>query len=193
MQNIIRFCADGLEENEVPVLFGYYLGKSQELLCSLGDAGLPIMLHGSVYKLTRIYEQFGHCFPSYEAYEAGQARGRVLLCPPSVAGSAMLRNLGRVRMAVLTGWAVDPGCRFRYGADAAFPLSDHADFPELIEMVKRVKPGKVYTLHGFAAEFAECLREIGFEARSLSQEEQMALPLPGFQSDAGRGGQVAAR
>lgn len=175
---VVRFCKQSLDHDETPVLLGYSLGKSQELLCSLGDAGLPIMLHGAVYKLTKIYEQFGHCFPKYEAYESGRAQGRVLLCPPNVAGSAMLRNLGRVRLAVMTGWAVDSNCRYRYGADAAFPLSDHADFPELIEFVKLVKPKKVYTLHGFAADFAECLRELGFDAQSLSEQEQMALDLP---------------
>ena len=52
----------------------------------------------------------------------------------------MLRNLGRTRTAILTGWAVNPNCRYRYQCDAAFPLSDHADFPDLIELVKRVQP-----------------------------------------------------
>ena len=105
------------------------------------------------------------------------ARGKVLLCPPNVVNSAMLRNLGKTRTAILTGWAVEPNCRFRYQCDAAFPLSDHADFPELIELVKRVQPRQVYTLHGFAAEFAQTLRELGYDARALSQDEQFSLRL----------------
>jgi DNA ligase-1 len=166
-----------LDNGETAVLLGYSLGKSQELLCGLGDAGLPLMLHGAVHKLTQIYEAFGQCFPEYEAYQAGSARGKVLLCPPNVINSAMLRNLGKRRTAILTGWAVDPNCRFRYQCDAAFPLSDHADFPGLIEMVKRVQPKKVYTLHGFAADFARTLRDLGFDAQSLSEDEQLALPI----------------
>ena len=177
IQGVIRFSREALDNEETPVLLGYSLGKSQELLCGLGDAGLPIMLHGTVHKLTKIYEQFGQCFPAYEKYEAENARGKVLLCPPNVAGSAMLRNLGRTRLAVLTGWAVDPNCRFRYQAHAAFPLSDHADFPDLVEFVKQVQPKKVFTLHGFAAEFAQTLRDLGFDAQPLSQEDQLALPL----------------
>src|SRR5688500_1453692 len=118
IKGVIRFCREALDNEETPVLLGYSLGKSQELLCALGEAKLPIMLHGTVHKLTKIYEQFGQCFPPYEKYEAEEARGRVLLCPPNVAGSAMLRNLGRTRVAVLTGWAVDPNCRFRYQAHA---------------------------------------------------------------------------
>jgi DNA ligase 1 len=177
IEGVVRFCREALDNEETAVLLGYSLGKSQELLCGLGDAGLPIMLHGTVHKLTKIYEQFGHCFPPYEKYDSDAARGKVLLCPPNVAGSAMLRNLGRTRIAVLTGWAVDPNCRFRYQAHAAFPLSDHADFPDLIELVRRVEPKKVFTLHGFAAEFAQTLRDLGFDAQPLSQEDQLSLPL----------------
>ena len=174
---VIRFCREALHNDETAVLLGYSLGKSQELLCGLADADLPIVLHSTVYKLAQIYEQFGRCFPPYERYDPATARGKVLLCPPNAAGSTLLRNLGPVRSAVLTGWAVDPNCRYRYRADAAFPLSDHADFPELMELVRQVAPQKVYTLHGFAAEFAQTLRDHGFQAQALGVEEQLALPL----------------
>src|SRR2546430_9830028 len=75
MRGVIRFCREALDNDETAVLFGYSLGKSQELLCGLADAGLPIMLHGTVHKLTQIYEQFGHSFPRYEAFDAGTSKG----------------------------------------------------------------------------------------------------------------------
>jgi DNA ligase-1 len=177
MKGVIRFCREALDNDEVPVLLGYSLGKSQELLCGLGDAGLPIMLHGTVFKMTQVYEQFGQCFPKYEPYEPERTSGKVLLCPPSVVNSAMLRNLGKHRTAVLTGWAVDLNCRYQYRADAAFPISDHADFPDLIDFVKQVNPKRVLTLHGFAADFAQTLRELGYDAQALSEDEQMTLGL----------------
>ncbi|MCI0540239.1 MAG: ATP-dependent DNA ligase [Verrucomicrobiales bacterium] len=177
MQGVIRFCREALENEETPALLGYSLGKSQELLCGLGGAGLPIMLHGAVFKLTEIYKQFGQCFPPFERFDAETARGKVLICPPNVANSAMLRKIGKVRTALLTGWAMDPNCRYRYQVDAAFPLSDHADFHDLVELVNLVAPKKVFTLHGFAADFAQTLRDLGVDAQALSEEEQLALPL----------------
>jgi DNA ligase-1 len=177
LRGISRFCREALDNDETPVLLGYSLGKSQELLCGLASEGLPLMLHGSVFKLTKIYEQFGQRFPTYERYEAGSARGKVLLCPPHVINSSLLRNLGKTRTAILTGWAIDPNCRYRYRCDAAFPLSDHADFPDLIDFVKQVQPKQIYTLHGFAADFAQTLRNLGYDAQALSQDEQLALPL----------------
>ena len=177
MQGVTRFCREALDNEETPVLLGYSLGKSQELLRGLADASLPLTLHGTVHKLTRIYEQFGHSFPPYSKYESASARGTVLICPPNAVNATMLRNLGPTRLAVLTGWAVDQSCRYRYQAHAAFPLSDHADFPDLVEMVKQVKPRQVYTLHGFAADFAQTLRDLGYQAYALSEDEQLALPL----------------
>ena len=177
LPGIIRFCREAIENDETPVLLGYSLGKSQEILCSLADAGLPIMLHNQVRKLAGVYEQLGHRFPTYEKFDAATAAKKVLLCPPAAVNSALLRNLGPIRTAILTGWAVDPHCRFRYRTDAAFPLSDHADFADLLAMAEKVKPKKIYTLHGFAADFAQTLREHGYAAEALSEEEQLTLPL----------------
>jgi DNA ligase-1 len=179
LPGVIRFCREALDNEETPVLLGYSLGKSQELLRGLASAGLPIMLHAQIHKLTEIYKQFGQPFPPSERFESASARGNVLLCPPGALNSAAIRNLGQLRTAILTGWAVDPNCRYRYQTDAAFPLSDHADFTELIELVKQVNPKKVYTLHGFAADFALTLREMGYDAEALSEEEQLSLPLLG--------------
>jgi len=177
LKGIIRFCREAVDNDEMPVLLGYSLGKSQELLRGLTDAGLPILLHKSIHELTQIYEQLGQTFPPYERFDGKASTGKVLICPPMSNLAATMRKVGRGRSAVLTGWAVDPSCRFRYQTDAAFPLSDHADFPDLVEFVKRVGPRRVYTLHGFAADFARTLRDLGFDARSLSEEEQLALPL----------------
>src|SRR6478672_7030014 len=182
---IVAFCRDALETGAVPVLLGYSLGKAQEILCALSEAGLKPMLHGSVHQMTRIYEQFGQSFCQYERYNANQVTGKVLICPPSTNRSRMLEKIKNKRVAMISGWAVDPNAIYRYQVDAAFPLSDHADYTDLVRYVELVKPQRVLTLHGFAAEFARDLRERGIEAWALSEENQMELTL-------GKTGPVAA-
>jgi Cft2 family RNA processing exonuclease len=49
------------------------------------------------------------------------------------------------------------------------PLSDHADFSQLINYVKRCKPRKIYTLHG-EAKFAKLLREMGYDAEYMHKD-----------------------
>jgi DNA ligase-1 len=39
IRGIVRFCREALENDETPVLLGYSLGKSQEMLSSLAEAG----------------------------------------------------------------------------------------------------------------------------------------------------------
>lgn len=177
IDQIVAFCRETIEADQVPVLLGYSLGKAQEILCSLDGAGLTPMLHGSVYRMTHIYEQFGQPFCKYVRYNANDVAGKVLICPPSANRSQMLEKIPRRRVAMISGWAVDPNAVYRYGVDAAFPLSDHADYDDLIRYIELVQPRRVFTLHGFAAEFARDLRERGVEAWALSEENQMEFPL----------------
>src|SRR2546430_358879 len=127
----VAFCRETIEDDHVPVILGYSLGKAQEILCSLDGAGLIPMLHGSVYQMTRIYEQFGQSFCKYMRYNPNDVTGKVLICPPSANRSRMLERIPNKRVAMISGWAVDPNAVYRYQVDAAFPLSDHADYDDL--------------------------------------------------------------
>jgi DNA ligase-1 len=175
IDTMVAFCGETIDAGEVPVLLGYSLGKAQEILCSLEGAGLTPMLHGSVYRMTRIYEEFGQSFCKYVRYNGNDVVGKVLICPPSANRSPMLEKIPRKRVALISGWAVDPDAVYRYQVDAAFPLSDHADYDDLLRYVELVQPRKVFTLHGFAAAFATDLRARGVEAWALSQGNQMEL------------------
>ena len=161
----------------MPVLFGYSLGKSQEILMALDQAGLPAMLHGAVHRMTEVYRELQPDFPHFERYDADKLAGKVLICPPSANQSRMLQKIKARRTAMLTGWALTPGAIHRYQTDACFPLSDHADYDDLIRYVELVKPQRVFTLHGYAAAFAADLRARGVEAWALSEENQMELTL----------------
>ena len=187
---IVAFCRQTIDDGAVPVLLGYSLGKAQEILCSLDGAGLTPMLHGSVFQMTRIYEQFGQSFCKYVRYNKNNVAGKVLICPPSAGHSPMVDSIPRKRVAMISGWAVEPGAIYRYQVDAAFPLSDHADYSDLIRYVDLVKPKRVLTLHGFAGEFARDLRERGIEAWALSEENQMEFKLPRVGEAAVSGGRI---
>ncbi|MGC4071757.1 MAG: hypothetical protein QM760_04440 [Nibricoccus sp.] len=68
LADITAFCRAALEDKETPVLFGYSLGKSQELLSGLAAAKLPVMLHPQTHRLTKIYEELGLTFPPYREF-----------------------------------------------------------------------------------------------------------------------------
>ena len=174
---IADFCRETVDQCATPILLAYSLGKSQEIMLGLKREGFQFGLHEQAYRVTKTYEGLGVTFPRYEQQSDRPLPGRVLIWPPGASRLRSINQIGPVRTAVITGWALDSSCRYRYGADAAFPIGDHAGYPDLMEMVKRVAPRKVWTTHGFAAEFADRLRQLGVDASALGEPDQLSLSL----------------
>jgi Cft2 family RNA processing exonuclease len=175
--DIVAFCRTAIEERAVPFLFCYSLGKSQEVLALLGGSGLPVMLHAQAARMTAIYEEFGVSFPAHRPFDPDEAAGHVVIAPPQADRSPEVRRIRHRRAAMITGWALDPWTVPKHRYDAAFPLSDHADYDDLLRFVAGVNPRRVFTVHGFATEFARDLRERGIEAWALGRENQLDLGL----------------
>ena len=198
---VVRFCESALAGGEVPVLVAYSLGKAQELLCQLRESGLRVLLHPAIHAIAHIYRELGVDLPHAGRLDGGAEidvvawmdtgddgalpvpradelrRDCVVVVPPHLREARSVRRLEPVRRAALTGWALDPWTPERMGCDAAFPLSDHCDFDDLVAYTLATDARRVYTLHGFAADFARHLRSRGLDASPLSEPEQLALAL----------------
>lgn len=172
---IVAFCREALADGATPVLYAYALGKSQELVALLGGAGLPVMLAPAAFRIARHYLALGCPLPPFAEFDRQRHAGHVVISPP---GEALLDWINPKRTAAVTGWAIDGRTKYQYGCDAAFPLSDHADFNELLAFVAAVQPRVVYTVHGFTREFAATLRTRGTEAWALGRGNQLELTLP---------------
>lgn len=175
--DLVEFCRTALADKVTPVLYGYSLGKTQELVQIVGRAGLPVMIHPHGYRLTQRYAELGLKLPPFAPLDVHHYAGHVIIAPPGSDGDQLVNWIHPKRTAVATGWALDGGAKYQYGCDAAFPLSDHADYPDLLKFVELVQPKVVYTLHGFAKEFAATLRTRGLEAWAIGQANQMELSL----------------
>lgn len=169
---MLAFARETLRAGGIPVLLGYSLGKAQEILRALRDAELPVMVHPSVAQITEVLAPHLGALPDWRLFKAEEAAGHVLVFPP---GAKL--ELPQMRTAMLSGWAIQPGAKYRYGVDVALPLSDHADHPELHETVEIVKPRRIYLVHGSTREFAAELRALGHDARALGAEDQLELSL----------------
>jgi putative mRNA 3-end processing factor len=172
---IRRFVDDALSDGVTPVLLGYALGKAQEILKFLSDAGYACRAHPVVHAVNRIYEAEGVSLANVRPLgPEGAGPGEVVVAPPHLARSPAMRGVGRRRTAVLTGWALD-GARWFRGVDAAFPLSDHADYPSLLRYAKATGASRVFTVHGHADALAAALRTEGVRAEALREHKQLEL------------------
>ncbi len=170
---MLKFVQETLDDGSIPVLLGYSLGKAQEILCALAQANHPVMLHRSVFDMTEAVAPLLGRLPAYRLFNAAEAKGHVLVFPPSNSRSLAIKKLKHSRTAMLTGWALVPGARFRYQVDEVFPLSDHADYAELLETVATVQPSLIHLVHGYTQQFAADLRAQGHQAWSLEKADQM--------------------
>src|SRR5918999_116898 len=66
-----------------------------------------------------------------------------------------------------SGWACNQGYNHMMGIDYALPMSDHCYYNELIQVVKKCNPKNIFTIHGFAHEFARRLNNMGYNANPL--------------------------
>ena len=163
------------EAGIAPILLGYPLGKSQEAIKHLGQAGFRFAAHQSIWAMSQLYEELGCSMEAVRKFDGTLREGEVGFFPPHRWRSGPAGTLWPRATAVLTGWAVDPGAAQRYGADIAFPLSDHADFPALMKYVKATGATEVITHHGFARELSDALNAEGIDARPLGTAKQLSL------------------
>jgi Cft2 family RNA processing exonuclease len=172
-----------LREGRQPIVMGYSLGKSQEIVRILTDAGQRVTVHGAVFHNNQAYERLGVPLGTYRKYAFEDFHGPaaldlrergVLVAPPQVARAGFVTRFDKPCRVMMSGWGLMKNAIYRYGVDHALPLSDHADFDELLELVERVGPRKIYTVHGYR-EFAETLRGKGLDAQCAKKDPQLNL------------------
>jgi len=162
-------------ERGVPIaLCGYPLGKAQ-LLTYLFSSWEPIYVQENVMRLNEVCRRLGVPLKSFKPYSEAKKEGLlekrpwILLAPSYSLKSGMMKFLKK-RYDVVTfyfsGWTLDRGRN--NGADYSFPLSDHCDFRDLMKVVERVEPERVFTVHGYSKEFSLELRRMGYYAEPLA-------------------------
>lgn len=155
------------DEGKPSMLFGYALGKAQRLLAGLDATIGPILTHGAVERMTRAYRESGVSLP--DTHYAGSTDksmwGRAMIvAPPSARGSTWLRKFGNVGTAFASGWMQIRGARRQRSVDRGFALSDHVDWPGLLDVISATGAETVYVTHGYTSVVARWLNEHGTQA-----------------------------
>lgn len=154
------------------VILAYALGKAQRIAALVDPEIGPLVAHGAVMKLVEAYRASGIRLPAIDrvpprARRVGNGRALVI-APPSVLGSPWLKMFGESSVAVASGWMTVRGIRRRRGVEQGFVVSDHADFPGLLQAIAASGAKRVLVTHGFADVLARYLRDRGLDARPLA-------------------------
>jgi putative mRNA 3-end processing factor len=157
------------------VLFCYAFGKAQRILHGLDESIGPILVHGAVEPLNKVYREAGVYLPP-TLYAGDFKKGdpalatALVLAPPSAGGSTWMRRFGDYSDAFASGWMMLRGTRRRRGVDRGFVLSDHADWPGLNWAIEQTGAERVMVTHGSVAVLVRYLREKGLDAQGFETE-----------------------
>ena len=173
LSTAVRTLRSWLGQGEKPIVQGWAVGKAQEILHHLLADGFDVLVEQKIYGVARAYQEAGVDFPGeFHLFDGQWPEGFVLLCPPGKRSGAAAQGFRGLRFMELTGWAVDGENRWGRRCDASLPFSDHPDFDELVEYVRRVQPKQVYTVNGFP-ELAAHLRGLGYPAVHLDGRSEL--------------------
>src|SRR5579883_1306271 len=107
-ERIVNFAQECLADGDTPVFIGYALGRGQEIVHTLCQAGVPTAVHGAIAALLPVYERVGYEFAGWQPYRARAVEGKALVVVPSFPSfRSVLEAKGtRYRLAYVSGWAM---------------------------------------------------------------------------------------
>lgn len=175
IDDVVRWVDACRQQQRTAVLFTYTLGKAQRLLAEIGaKRDAPIFVHGSIEPLNALYRAAGVSLPPTRLVSE-QPRGEriedaLVLAPPSANIPGWTRRFRDPETAFASGWMQLRGTRRRRSLDRGFAISDHADWPALLQTIEESGAERVLATHGDSAALVRFLTERGLDAAALATE-----------------------
>jgi putative mRNA 3-end processing factor len=154
------------------VIGAYSLGKAQRLIALLRAAGYerPIWLHGAMKTMCDLYQSLGvNLGPLGLVSDApNKLPGEVVLCPPSELKDRWSRRLTDPVTAYASGWMRVRARARQSGVELPLVISDHCDWPELIQTIAETQAEEVWVTHGREDALVHQIGLMGKRGRALA-------------------------
>ena len=172
IEDVLRWWEVNREAGRASLLFCYVLGKAQRLLAELSTrVDRRVFAHGAIAAMTELYRAAGvRMLPLDRVADTARGRdfaGELVLAPITARGTPWMKRFGEASIALVSGFMRVRGERRRRSVDRGFALSDHADWPALLDTVRETGAERVLVTHGYAVPLSQRLRELGFRADAL--------------------------
>lgn len=173
IDQVNRWWQFNVDHGCISVIFGYSLGKSQRILVALERTIGNIYVHKAIAQMNEAYRACGVIFPPMTTLELDTiipTNSIVVLPPGSRNAIEQLSTIAPVRTATVSGWMQLKSFRQRTPTDAAFVLSDHADWAGLNSVITASQAENILVTHGASALLARWWQEKGKNAQVLTHE-----------------------
>ncbi|NNE25624.1 MAG: ligase-associated DNA damage response exonuclease [Saprospiraceae bacterium] len=173
-QKINEWWSKNKSEGVTSILIAYALGKAQRLMHHLDPTIGQIFTHGAIENTNKVIRGQGINLAKTTrittATQKSLIKGNIILAPSSAVNSLWMRRFKPFSLAFASGWMNVRGIKRRRAADTGFVVSDHADWPGLLEAIKATECENVITTHGYTDVFAQYLNSKGWNARTEKTE-----------------------
>ena len=150
----------------------YGLGKCQRLISLLRAAGYdrPIWLHGALIALCALYADLGYDLGAlaHVSTAATSLAGEIVLCPPSELNGRWTARLADPVTAFASGWMRVRGRARQRGVELPMIISDHCDWPELIQTISDTGAEEIWVTHGREDALVHQIALMGRHGRALA-------------------------
>jgi putative mRNA 3-end processing factor len=166
---LVNWWNDNRAAGRASVVFCYTLGKAQRILAELARlTDRRVLVHGAMLPMIDVYREAGvnmlDTSALIERPRGSSAAGELILAPLLARGTPWMRRLGDFSDAFASGTMRVRGAQRQRNVDRGLVLSDHADWPALLETVRDVGATRVLVTHGHSEAFARYLASEGIES-----------------------------
>lgn len=157
------------KKGKTSLLLGYSLGKAQRLLAKLNRKTGPIWVHESIATINETLRDQGVSIPETQTFTPTSdiQEKTLVVAPPASMRGTWMKRIGPFSIGYVSGWMMGNSAPWYIRTNAKFALSDHADFPGLLETVADTGATRVLTMHGYAKEFSAYLTSMGISSNYL--------------------------
>lgn len=171
---INRWWCECRDAGQPAVIFAYSLGKAQRILAGVDSSIGPIFCHPTVQEMNAAYAHSGISLPNTMLPSHAPARktwgGVLYVTAQGASTDRWPKGLKGASTATASGWMMTRRMRKGRTTDRPFVLSDHADWPGLLDAISQSKAENVVVTHGFSDVLARYLTDKGHHAMVLKDE-----------------------
>ena len=150
----------------------YGLGKTQRVIALLRAAGYdkPIWLHGALMPLCELYGTLGVPLGELALVSDTKTKlpGEIVLAPPSALQDRWTRRLTEPVTAFASGWMRVRARARQRGVELPLVISDHCDWPELVQTIAETEAEEVWVTHGREDALVHQIGQMGKRGRALA-------------------------
>jgi Cft2 family RNA processing exonuclease len=179
-ERLINAVKERVAGGQFPIILCDPISTAQELTKLCSDHDIPVAVHPTIYRVNRVYEQFGSQLGHYSLFSKRNSTPRVIILPKS------RRSIHIAPMRVPDGpmfLVEDSLPQFRRDTSQSFPtkiidtfyMSAYCDGPELKAIIQLVAPKELYFFGPYTKRYVEEMKGICPKIKPLYVNDQPTL------------------